>query len=407
MEDLPKIVQNRLRTAPPGEHPDANLLAAFCENSINPRERAGIMEHLATCAECREITSLAAPEEEMAMAGMAMAAAVGRAAPVPLPVRRSLNFRWGALAACVVIVAGVVWTTYRPGKRAVSALPVGAVSSSKASNAEVAKLEEHPSELRYQSESARRAEQQLEARVPRKSSAQSRDERALSQAVEETGVAQVASSSAPAAAPPPPPETTLTKSQSEAAKILAMPASPKSAAKSNEIAADTSTAVQLRKEQLEKSEEKDKKRIAAGGALTDTVETTAGSAFSGSEGPATLTSAVQSSVMRWTLSHGRLRRSIDAGHNWEDVPVDQNANFRALSVMGEELWVGGKQGALYHSPDNGAHWVRVVPSSGNESLKEDVVRLEFADADHGKVITPKGEWRTNNCGATWEKTPKE
>ncbi len=405
MEDLPKIVQNRLRTAPPSEHPDANLLAAFCENSISPRERAGIMEHLAACTECREITSLAAPEEEMAVAGVAMAAAPGRAASVPLPVRRSLNFRWGALAACVVIVAGVLWTTYRPGKRGVSALPVGAVSSSKASNAEVAKLEEHPSELRYQSESARRAEQQLETRVSKKSSAQSRDELALSQAKEETSAAEATANNAPAAAPPP--QTTLTMAQPEAAKITALPASPKSAAKSNEIAADASTASLLRKEQAEKAEEKDKKRVAASGPVTDTVGASAGSGFSGTVGPATLTSTVQSSVIRWTLSDGRLRRSTDAGHSWEDVPVDQNANFRALSVMGDELWVGGRQGALYHSPDNGIHWVRVVPSSGNESLQEDVVRLEFADADHGKVITPNSQWRTNNCGATWEKTAKE
>ena len=100
--------------------------------------------------------------------------------------------------------------------------------------------------------------------------------------------------------------------------------------------------------------------------------------------------------MRWTLSDGKLRRSTDAGVNWEIVPIDQNSVFRALSVLGEELWVGGKNGVLYHSPDNGKHWVHVVPTAGEELLTEDIVRLEFADADHGKLITPHSEWTTEN-----------
>jgi photosystem II stability/assembly factor-like uncharacterized protein len=146
-----------------------------------------------------------------------------------------------------------------------------------------------------------------------------------------------------------------------------------------------------RQERPSQSEAKDKKSLAAAEVATGTGT---GVAFD---------SALINSFMRWTLSDGKLRRSTDAGVNWEIVPIDQNSVFRALSVLGEELWVGGKNGVLYHSPDNGKHWVHVVPTAGEELLTEDIVRLEFADADHGKLITPHSEWTTENCGATWHR----
>src|SRR5882724_6466166 len=105
MEQLPKIVQARLATAPPNAHPDANLLAAFGENSLAGREHGEVLQHLAFCPTCREIVALAMPEQVEAMA---MAAAVGTSSPrmaaTPAPVtsapRRGFSLRWGALAAC-------------------------------------------------------------------------------------------------------------------------------------------------------------------------------------------------------------------------------------------------------------------------------------------------------------------
>ena len=56
MEQLPKIVQQRLQGPPkPGVHPDPDLLAAFAEKSLNDRERAHVLQHLADCADCRDV----------------------------------------------------------------------------------------------------------------------------------------------------------------------------------------------------------------------------------------------------------------------------------------------------------------------------------------------------------------
>ncbi len=105
MEQLPKIVQRRLRVNPkPGVHPDPDLLTAFAEKSLHDRERSQVLQHLTECADCRDVLSLAMPEAE----------------PLPFPEPKTSSWlswpvlRWGALAACVVVVGAAVTLHYGP-----------------------------------------------------------------------------------------------------------------------------------------------------------------------------------------------------------------------------------------------------------------------------------------------------
>jgi hypothetical protein len=102
MERLPKIVQQRLQaTAPPGVHPDPDLLTAFAEKSLTERERVQVLQHLGQCADCRQVVALAMPE-------------VVAPSPIPAPTRwfSWSVLRWGALAACVVVVSAAVTLHY-------------------------------------------------------------------------------------------------------------------------------------------------------------------------------------------------------------------------------------------------------------------------------------------------------
>ena len=110
MQDLPKIVGERLRAATPGasqlppNHPDADALTAFAEQSLPERERAVVLEHLARCGDCRDIVALALPATETAVA-------VTRA-----PARGWLAWpalRWGLVAAGVVAIASVGIVQYQ------------------------------------------------------------------------------------------------------------------------------------------------------------------------------------------------------------------------------------------------------------------------------------------------------
>ena len=100
MSELPKIVRARLKAEPSGDHPDSNLLAAFAEQALPDRERAPILLHLARCADCRDVLALAAPPGD----------SVTDALDTTRHVRvfRWSILRWGAVAACVVIVGSAV-----------------------------------------------------------------------------------------------------------------------------------------------------------------------------------------------------------------------------------------------------------------------------------------------------------
>lgn len=77
-------------------HPDADLLTAFAEQSLQPREREQMLAHLAVCPDCREVIGYAAPE---------VTVPVPHLAPKPTFWRWPM-LRWGAVAASAVIVIG-------------------------------------------------------------------------------------------------------------------------------------------------------------------------------------------------------------------------------------------------------------------------------------------------------------
>jgi hypothetical protein len=99
---IPQIVRERLlvqQAAPGGEHPDADTLTAFSEDTLTARERSLVTSHLSTCGSCREIMILSQP-----LAAEAAAVAAARTSRAP----GWMAFRWAALAACLVLTVGVV-----------------------------------------------------------------------------------------------------------------------------------------------------------------------------------------------------------------------------------------------------------------------------------------------------------
>src|SRR5215475_13199071 len=99
MEPIPKVVVQRLQTVSDG-HPDANLLTAFAEKALLPREQARVLDHLAGCTVCRDVVAASQPET-VEQAAVVVAARPGW-------WRQGVAIRWAALAACVVIVGAVV-----------------------------------------------------------------------------------------------------------------------------------------------------------------------------------------------------------------------------------------------------------------------------------------------------------
>jgi photosystem II stability/assembly factor-like uncharacterized protein len=105
---------------------------------------------------------------------------------------------------------------------------------------------------------------------------------------------------------------------------------------------------------------------------------------------------------RWTISSsGKVEHSLDGGKTWQGVDIEEGISFRALAVVGAEVWVGGTGGALYHSTDHGARWVRVSLAVEQVSLG-DIIAISFTDPTHGTVTTSTGRtWITSDAGQHW------
>src|ERR1700688_1683363 len=107
MAELPKIVRSRLAQQGRSEHadhPDANLLAAFAEQTLLERERATVSAHLAQCADCRESLALASPAQ------------VPERAAATAKRHWFLEWRWvgAAAAACCVIAVALQYRVEPP-----------------------------------------------------------------------------------------------------------------------------------------------------------------------------------------------------------------------------------------------------------------------------------------------------
>jgi len=398
MMDVPKIVLGRLRgTSNPGNHPDTDLLAAFVEQALAKRERLHMLEHLAQCSECREIVSLAQPEIPQPQTSLKLFSL------------RSPILRWGALAACVVVVGAVVTTRHLAQKNVETRVTAKAPFSDTKDASQGFDLK---TDLTAKLQPQPLAKQDLV--VPHGLAKQRRgaalNSRAPAVNAEKGGTGKKGPLAAAetASAVPGPTQLSKTTDQGQQKKIIEYDSFGSAAKTNNEAVMNetevTSASVEMADARPGKAKDAKDPRMKAPMA--------ASSGIGGSVAPVTANRMTESRAEldravdltpRWNLSpEGMLQRSFDAGRTWQAVPVAERAVFRAMFAVGPEIWVGGNGGSLYHSSDSGQHWTQVKPAVNGSPLIADIVGIEFADAQHGKLTTSNREtWTTSDAGQSW------
>jgi hypothetical protein len=446
MNKLPNIVRARLGAVEAGDHPDPDLLTAFAEQALAEQERFKVLAHLSRCSDCREVLAVAMPS--LSTAALATASSIDTA-------RRRSWFhwpavRWGAVAACVVIVGSAVLmkrdVLMKPPARMVALQKddAGVTYSSNDANNKTKHPSVVPAPQPASPPSVRDEERAVEAHV-----ASTRRQSQLSTPVPDQKKALASNFTQPV---PPPvlagrmrPEFAHSATGSGAAvggtagvgslvstpttnesvdllpsngKIIAAPVAPsKPAAPATEEVQVTAAVPVIETDAAgarDKQELPGKAKAPSGVAMYDAL------VVAPSQDSSTQTALAKEAarnaemkrvetlrppVARWTISaDGQLQHSIDSGKTWQPVAVAENATFRALSANGPDLWVGGASGLLYHSTDAGTHWMQVKPATADAALTADIAAIEFVNVRQGKITTSTGEvWITVDGGQTWRK----
>src|SRR5271165_5094280 len=357
-EKLPKSMLDALASqAPQQEHPSADVLTAYMEQSLAEAERSTVADHLAQCRECREVVFLAsgAGEESQELALVAAAAA-----PKPRP-RWTPRLLWVASVAAGVLVVGyVAWN--RSAKPETAPL----VASNEA---------QQPRAVPAQppQESVQQLQKSSDVAAP-----------PANAPMRQVGTPKKA---APAAAIAP--ATSAELKQLNAQSRVAAPGMPQ---KNDAVAARAETpkaapepaTIAISPASTPRPMSPHVSAFAPSAAGEG--EQRAGAAALGLYSSRALTAAGSSAHPGWRVNaEGQLEHLTADG--WSRALADQAVTFRVVNARGNEVWAGGDGGALFHSSDGGAQWKKVVLSTDGVSETATIATIRFSSQQNGVVIT--------------------
>jgi hypothetical protein len=453
MQNVPKIVSERLRVAPRAvgradvEHPDANLLTAFVENLLSERERSTVLGHLAGCHDCRDIMALALPVADAVQPIFgAIGGTIGQ--PAARPARAGWFtwpvLRWGFVAAGIVTVASFGVLQYAHESRHMVAEEFKSVSPLSQNQASQNQVSPAQPQASVGTTGPDGASEKSRMKMAEGSSDKTALLHAPAASASHVPEAAQQNTSGIIHSFPPIPQRGMRKGNAAIGgntDALTAKTSPAQTIEVTGAAVDTNQAASSQADTVAENQAPLTGQAAAQLSENEAVIRVK-PAEDGTATPAAINgrnfsqlAAVSETSPSWAInSAGSLQRSFDQGSTWQDVNVNANpataANavagsmqssdaklatkkapapaaaivFAAVVSTGADVWAGGSSGALYHSLDAGDHWMKVVPSAAGASLTGDVVRLEFSGAQHGKITTSTSEvWITADDGQTWQK----
>jgi hypothetical protein len=435
MTDVPKIVYDRLRVArknralpgtvlpeavlPENEHPDADLLTAFAEQTLSAVERDATLEHLALCGDCREVIALALPAADIAAVPIAAETEADRAIPVLSKTERSWltlggwpklawpSLRWAALAAGVVVVASLFLT--HPGKLNQAMLPAAnqvaapqppvsgpQIASSSAPSSPIAPLIEQPAISAKTGETQPKPKEQLTRKSP------SHDVQAGVQVNE-----RLASSHQSPSHQSPSRETVEVAAASPV--LTPEPSAEETLMARNEAPPIEKAKPPLQDTQAQGTEPSAQRQPRTTSSTSPTLPGTSAMSLPKLASPAT--PPVAQHNFAWKISAGVLQHSLDSGQSWQDA-LHPNHALLCYASHGQDIWTGGQAGTLFHSTDGGLTWAQVQPSIKGQQLTSDVTNIDLegsplpgnAPSPPRVVLSTRSDiWTSPDGGITWQK----
>jgi len=393
MAKMPNIVRSRLALRTPGSsnmHPDANLLAAFAEQTLLPRERTEVTAHLADCADCRDYLAVAFAIESSEMTVAHSMGAVSRG--------WFGEWRWAAaVAACCVLATALQYEAQPPALVVVPrAVTVNTSSNIVDSIAAARKPTPEPGPVQVRKKAERPRSQ------PTPTLLAAKENIAL-----ESEPPQI-TAQAPVVLTGPPPDEAAQRLQPAPADSMSSFVAPQRESSAQPAATESA----VRSSPVVPAPIRAKPAPAVRGLGFQAQALTQRS-------PASPTVIVKTAIapeaprVLWSInaspdtsgaSRGVVQRSTDAGQTWEAVPVRERVSFRAVASDGSDVWAGGSDAALFHSSDNGAHWEQIQVSQEDAAASGAIVRIDIRRTGEIRITTSSGEdWTSSDAGHHWKR----
>ncbi len=393
--NFPDRVRKALQHPAASEHPSADLLNAYAEHTLGPTESQQVMEHLATCAGCRDVVYLACGAMEIAEEQERVVASVtpfpkAAAATVPEPRRRLHWWTYAVPILGLLVVGSVLLVEPFRARR---------------HHMELAKAtQQHSQALQNQGPQNALQEQPLQNQV---------------QSAPAPSPNTETKNPILAVAPPraKPRDVTPAKS-AEAAKVAQSDFSKQESKRSDEISQASSgrqsyqnvpaAPASSQKDSLDKKLSGPASGVASPAVPTETTETAnlgarkemAGDATGSVHARAMAMAPVSrvSSTAGWRITRGGSLEHLVADA-WIPVAAAPGGPFLSVTNFGKEVWAAGNNLALYHSGDEGLHWERLkLP----QEMSGEIVQVTFTSALDGTLATSTGQlWASHDGGKTW------
>jgi hypothetical protein len=102
----------------------------------------------------------------------------------------------------------------------------------------------------------------------------------------------------------------------------------------------------------------------------------------------------------WRVTHAGTLEHLTGGE-WKALTAGPDAQVVAVTNFGPNVWAAAKNLQLYHSGNDGQHWERQnLPAEA----QGEIVRLTFRSELDGALQTSTGDlWSTHDGGKTWSK----
>jgi hypothetical protein len=328
-----------------GPHPDSDLLTALGEGALPQRERQQLLAHLAACADCREVLSIAAaaamdPADDLRPFVLT--------SPSRLPRRTWLP--WASIAAGLLVVCSAVLFYQQK-----LALPNNTtVATKEAVQSPSSTLQQTPPSSSLEGKETtdksknRPTSRQLQANL-------------RAQSVTAANAIQA------------------DKIESAKNSEFSQQSPYQSSAEVGQLATPSAHAL----------------KAAQAPSVSAFANVTTERALSAA-------SITASARPHWRINAtGQPERSFGDGA-WQAVLPQEQSKMRVVSVFDGEVWIGGENSRLYRSTDNGATW-NLVALPDKDGRVHSIAHIHFLTAHSGTVESDDGAaWTTLDGGSTWK-----